>query len=1115
MQGGRRFIKLRVHYLDNDFIKKGIWIWTRISKREFHTFKNIKDDFGNKVAECHIYIHSSSENIDFKVTKIGERLESSTLEDGGQRRIGIYSEYVKNGVLDVYVLSEDQSSKVFYSKPKIIEFWYKRRMEDYDSWKLHVYNTENFIDGSRDIKDRKTNVDINFVKSINVQNQWKQHVSTNEDLGSNFKFTYSEGNQGFAVTRVPFHIYEGEEAKMWFKLQKNNWSEFDVFINRSISLNEFKEQDNIKFYLIEKDVNKYYERPEIKHLKVNLYYKRFEDDYFGWTAMYFLDKLNNQVKNISGFKKTTNKNGFYKVSFDIDLLPINKSIDFYLRNGGEADFQEFRSIKLEEGELDVYVVQGEYEVFYDIDEANKKLNPRIITANLENSYGEDNYCVIWAETNVQIPLSIIGTNLMFEVKSLDGKSVNVKKVEYSDNSRRRFKIILENNVLKPFLRKYNLFIHTIDEKCNLLFLHPKRVDIIKLYSLEEFNKTYVFKSGNLLKEYGLIIKEESLTFRIWSPLSDNVRVNIYDEAHDSEKIQSLELEYRDGVWEREFPKNLIGKYYTYEMSTNNIVKEIIDPYAKACGINAIRTAIIDMKETNPQGFENHKRPIGKLENPIIYEMSVKDFTTGIGSDVPEERKGKYIGVIDKIDHLKRLGVNVVQILPVMKSESNEDQKYGGIYNWGYDVNGLWFLLEGRYSTDPYDPMNRVKEFKQMVMALHENGIRVVLDVVYNHTFLTETSIFNDILQSYFYRLSWNDYFVNGSGCGNEIKSEHLMVSKMIRDSIMYWVKEMCIDGFRFDLMSLIDKYTMEKIRKDVDTVNPNIMIHGEAYIMGWTSLHPALQSSKENINQKELRKIGAFADVGSRNAIRGYNFETGIVNGDPKDSTSSFRFFIGQKGEFLEHSARNNSTEQIINYIDCHDDLLFIDYLNIATRQISKSEKFKRYKLAYTCLFNYIGAIMLKSGVEGMTTKLGDHNSYKTFYVNLIDWKRMQRYDDIVEYFSKYIKFRKSHPAYMMSREEVNNKFQVLDSNNGYIKGKMFTDNANGDPFEKIAIYHNLCNMDLVVELPKEESGWALVGDYHTIGNKKIRNIDSNVISIPALTTYVLADNKSVDKMET
>jgi pullulanase len=1107
-----RKIKLVFHYLDNDCISKGIWIWTRVSRRDFYPFRVVNDGYGNKVAECDIYIYSENENVDFKVTRIGDSFENSTLKDGGIRRIEIFPQFLKDERLDVYALSEDQSSKIFYTKPKIVEFWYKRRLNDYNGWKLHIFNTENFIDGIRDIKDRKVDVDKNYIKSLGVHNEWKKHASVNEDLGSNFKFIYDKNcteNEGYAISRVPFEIYEGENKKLWFKLHRNDWNDFDVFINRSIYLNDFKNQDLIKVYLIEKDIKKYFNKPDIKHMKVNLHYKRFENDYFGWTVMYFLDELNNNVKNVSDFNKSS-YGDFQKVSFEIDYLEENKKLDFYLRNGGEADFQEFRSISLQNKTVDVFVVEEEFEVFYHYEEAKKKLEPKITKAIMETQYGDNNYCVIWGETNVPIGLSHIGTNLNFEVMSDQSETILVKKVNYSDASRRRFKIMLENNKMKPFERRYTLSIKATNKKSKLSFRKGKRVDIVRMYNYNEFNEKYVYANGNLTKDFGATLGKNSLIFRLWSPLSDAVNVKIYEDGEGGEPVETMALEYNQGVWEKEVSSQYVGMFYTYEISYDGEISEIVDPYAKGCGINAKRGAIIDFEKTNPTGFHHHKRPEGEAKHPIIYEMSIKDFTSGIGSDVSKEKKGKYLGVCEKIDHLKRLGVNTVQLLPVMKFESDEDHVEGGIYNWGYDQLGYWFLLEGIYTSNPYDPYTRIREFKQMIKTLHENDIRVVIDVVYNHTFYTETSYFNKIIPSYFYRLSWNDYFVNGSGCGNEIKSEHPMVQKMIRDSILFWVKEMGVDGFRFDLMSLIDKFTMEKIRKDVDSINPNILIYGEAYIMGWTSLSRSLQSSKENINSKELRGVGSFADIGSRNAIRGYNFEVGLVNGDPKDSNASFRFYVGQKGEFIEPAARNNDVRQIINYIDCHDDLLFIDFLNIASRHISKSEKFKRYKLAYSLLFNYIGAIMIKSGVEGITTKLGDHNSYKTFLVNLIDWDRMKRYDDIVEYFSQYLRFRQSHSAYMMNREEVHSKFVPIDSNNGYVKGKMFKNHANGDIFEKIVIFHNLSNLDLSVDLPEEESGWALVGDYRTIGNHMIRDIADHRIVIPALTTYILADKKSV-----
>ena len=957
-----------------------------------------------------------------------------------------------------------------------IYFHYRRDREDYEDWRLYIHNQKGD--------------------------------------GATFHFSPDFNNPGYVTVEVSLNILKEPWEELWFKPFKGNWAQIDERNKRFIVLKDFKNTRPIHIYLYEGQSKFYFEKPKIYRTHVTLYYHRHDKDYEGWGISYFIDKQNNYQRHVTGFSPCVKDPEFYKLSFQMDFNEKSKELQFYLRKGSQADPIDFRKISFKKNKMEIYMVENVSETFSSKKACDPYLALSILKANLHNDHQENSpFNTLWVETNRVLDSTFIQNPANFSLSDTHGKVIKILNVKYSDRSKRRFELTLPDYQIHPYAVKYNLTIKNSDSLSN--WINPIRVSIQRLYDRKDFNENFCYMHENIAKDFGLSMSDGSLEFTLWCPIADKVLLNIYENDEQEKPSQSLKMFYRSGLWSLRFNptegKNLLNQFYTFTIEEGVKSTTVIDPYAKSCSINAQKAAIIYLEDTNPIGWKKHSRPKGPIYNPIIYELHIKDFTMGKNSKVPINNQGKYLGIIDKIPYLKKLGVNCIQLLPVTKFDSDERREDGGAYNWGYDQTGLWFLPEGIYATDPKDPYTRIREFKEMVMALHENGFRVVIDAVHNHTYHTENSIFNQIIYGYYYRQTWDDTFSNGSGCGNELKTERPISGKLIRDYLKYWVREMGIDGFRFDLMSLTDKYTMEKIRQNIDSTRPYILIYGEAYKMGWSILPYHLQSSKENILSKELYGIGAFTDVGSRNAIRGYNQEQGLSNGGNIDSNLSHLFYSGQKGEFVDLPSRNNPTQKVYNYIDIHDDLLLYDNLQLPHLNMSQEEIIKRYKLAYSMLFNYIGPIVLKAGVEMLTTKYGDHNSYRSEEVNLIDWSGLKKHSHIFQYFQDYIDFRKVHPAYVMSRHDVNTKFQVLDAHKGYVKGKMFKDYANGDPFDKILIYHNLSSVHLEVYLPMEKEGWALLGNDLGISNKRIGDPIHKKLLLPALTTIVLCDNKSVE----
>jgi pullulanase len=965
-----------------------------------------------------------------------------------------------------------------------IQFHYKREREDYENWKLYVHNKKGY--------------------------------------GNTFHFVTDKKNPGYVCAVVPLDVLDKMSSQIWFKPYLGDWVTIDERYKRCIHLTDFPHLETLHVYLRQGDPKLYFEKPKLIHTRVNLYYHRYDNDTKDWGISYFLDKNNSYQYPMKPFIDDEEYPLFKKISWDLDYPKDAKELNFYLRKGSEADPVDYRRALLKKNQMDVFMIEGVFQTFETFEEAQKHMEPRILKAVFHNvGPHSSNFNTIWVQTNFPLSEDVIADVSNFSIVSDDKDKCKIQQISYSDDTKRRFQITVKDYSLLPFAHKYNLKIG-INVPANgssgkKQFTPPCRISISRLFDRDDFNLKFCRLDQDIAENLGFTLFNDSCEFKLWCPTADRVLLQIYDSAHADEPSKIYTMNEHDGFWFMVFDfgscQTLMNKFYTYRIVEETQSYEVLDPYTKACSLNAQKSAILDLSETDPTGFKTHQRPQGPLENPIVYEFHIKDLTMGNGSDVSLPYQGKYLGVIEKIPYLKTLGINCVQILPVTKFESDETREDGGGYNWGYDQTGLWFLPEGIYASDAADPKSRIREFKEMVMAFHENGIRVVMDAVHNHTYETENSIFNQILWGYYYRQAWDDSFTNGSGCGNELKTERPMVRKLVADSLKYWVEEMGLDGFRFDLMSLTDKFTMEKIKRDLDDLRPHILLYGEAYKMGWSSLPYHLQSAKENLLTKELDGIGAFTDVGSRNAIRGYNQEGGLSNGGSIESRLSHWFYVGQKAEFLDLEGQNNPTSTAYNYVDIHDDILLIDQLELPHMNLTKTEILQRYKLAYSILFNYIGPLVLKAGTELLTTKYGDHNSYRTEGVNLIDWHRGDEFQSIYQYFYQYIHFRKSHPAYVMRREEVNRKLEIFDSHKGYVKGKMFKDHANDDPLEKILIYHNLTKSEQQLPLPYEKQGWAILSNAHICGNTRLGFPIKNKVILPPLTTIILCDNKSMDTL--
>ena len=557
------------------------------------------------------------------------------------------------------------------------------------------------------------------------------------------------------------------------------------------------------------------------------------------------------------------------------------------------------------------------------------------------------------------------------------------------------------------------------------------------------------------------------------------KVNVLISDADNNEAQLVKSMKRVGAgkWQLTVKNDLKGKYYLFGVYNNAQPDLTPGVFAKAVGVNGQRGAIIDLKDTDPEGWSEDKRP--ELRNPVdlvIYEMHHRDFSIDYSSGI--KNKGKFLALTEPkaIEHLKRLGVNAIHILPSFDYASvDESQPDKPQYNWGYDPLN-YNVPEGSYSTNAADPKARIKEFKQMVQALHKAGIRVILDVVYNHTFNIDGSNFQKTYPGYYFRHRPDGTYSDGSGCGNETASEKPLMREFMVESVKYWVNEYHIDGFRFDLMGVHDIKTMNLIRAELNKIDPSIYVYGE----GWSAGSCAYPHEKlaMKANARQLNGIGAFSDE-MRDALRGPfsdDKKGGFLAGMP-NCEESIKFGIAGA---IDHpqvdmtkvnyskAAWTNEPSQMIAYVSCHDDMCLTDRLRATVPNISDEELIRLDLLAQTAVLTSQGVPFLLSGEEMLRDKKGEHNSFRSpDSINRFDWNNLKRYPQVFDYYSKLIALRKAHPAFHMGNaEEVKKNLVFLDAPEGVVAFQL-KNNAGGDSWKDIIVVLNANKTERAINVPE------------------------------------------------
>lgn len=632
---------------------------------------------------------------------------------------------------------------------------------------------------------------------------------------------------------------------------------------------------------------------------------------------------------------------------------------------------------------------------------------------------------------------------------------------------------------------------------------------------------YPIPEGKLVEmEYSPI----ETKFTLWAPTAEEVRVLLYDSGNEGSAYQTLSLEMgEDGIWNTSIKEDLKGKFYTFNVKVNG--KWLGDTpgiMAKAVGVNGKRAAVIDLRSTDPEGWANDVRPLLKdYADIIVYEMHHRDFSLDSVSGI--RNKGKFLALTELgtttsqgektgIDHLKELGVTHVHILPSYDYASVDESKPDKAqYNWGYDPQN-YNVPDGSYSTDPYKPDVRIKEFKQMVQALHKAGIRVVLDVVYNHTFNTEESNFERTVPGYFYRQTKDGKPANGSGCGNETASDRAMMRKYMVESVLYWINEYHIDGFRFDLMGIHDIETMNEIRAAVDKIDPSIFIYGE----GWAASAPQLDQEElaMKANIYKMPRIAAFSDE-MRDGLRGGwddDRKGAFLIGQPGHEMSIKFGLVGAvKHPQVINDSVNYSKEpwalqptQMISYVSCHDDMCLADRLKATMPDATDEERASLHKLAETFVFTSQGVPFIFAGDEMMRDKKGIHNSYNSpDSINTIDWRNKTIHHDVFDYVRELITLRKNHPAFRMGdADKVRQYMEFLPVEGSNLVAFILKDNANGDSWKNIIVAFNSRKEPAKLSIPAGR--YTIVCKDEKIKQSGMGQVSGNEIIVPARSAMII-----------
>ena len=603
----------------------------------------------------------------------------------------------------------------------------------------------------------------------------------------------------------------------------------------------------------------------------------------------------------------------------------------------------------------------------------------------------------------------------------------------------------------------------------------KRQELKSLYNTSEFKEKYI----DIERTLGSVCTEEGTSFCLWSPLSEKTELRLYKEGEGGNSFFQVEMEKEEkGMWSYKTGENLHGVYYDFLTVTKGKESVFGDPYAKACGVNGKRSMAVDLKETDPEGWLEDRRP-EKQEETVIYELHVKEFSWDEAGGFSKENRGKYLAFTEEhttlnkdgvhptgLDYLKKLGITHVQIMPAYDygsvNEKNDEE-----FNWGYDPLN-YNVPEGSYSSDPEHGEVRIREFKEMVQSLHRNGFRVIMDVVYNHMYDLDSNL-NKAVPWYYFRTYENGEISNGSACGNDMASEREMCGQYILDSVLYWAEEYHIDGFRFDLMGLLDTKLMNRIRKALDEKygRGEILLFGEPWAADDTASEgEAVMALKKNAAHLD-KYVGMFCDD-TRDAVKGHVFEgeiPGFVNG----AENMEEKILNSVKAWCTKETGIKAPSQVITYVSAHDNWTLWDKLEITTPD--EKRRMMENKLAAAIYMTCQGHLFMLSGEEFARTKDGQENTYNSsISLNRLDWKRAYEYKELRIYYEGLIALRKQLPGLCDKSETAGKRVFGRWKKTGAV-GFFVENKKEGEHtlWDTLYIIYNATEEEVQTALPKGE----------------------------------------------
>ncbi|WP_142329335.1 type I pullulanase [Bacillus cereus] len=819
-----------------------------------------------------------------------------------------------------------------------------------------------------------------------------------------------------------------------------------------------------------------------KITEVIVHYKEQSGNTKDWNLWLWGENANGKSYEFTG----EDEFGKYaKINIDGDY----NRVGFIIRtNEWEKDGGDRWIENIKDGRAEVWILSGDEKVYNSKPSSDLSIQKATI----------DSFHEITVTTNVPFHIK----ERKIEIEGIKIKSISPYDINSGDITN-KVKIITEQKI--DLKQTYKVKIENLADT---------NTEIGKVIRSEEFDHSFYYGGNDL----GNIYTPQHTKFRVWAPTTSEAKLVTYKKWDDKIGTEINMQQGEKGTWTAELKGNQKGLYYTYKVKIGDKWTEAVDPYARAASVNGDKGAVVDLEETNPKKWNTNKKP--KLKNPedaIIYELHVRDLSIQPESGI--KQKGKYLGVTEKgtrgpegvktgLDHIKDLGVTHVQLLPIFDYASvNEENLNEPQYNWGYDPKNF-NVPEGSYSTNPYEPTVRITELKQMIQTLHDNNLRVVMDVVYNHMYNAAESNFHKLVPGYYYRYNEDGTLANGTGVGNDTASERKMMRKFMIDSVTYWAKEYNLDGFRFDLMGIHDYETMNEIRKAVNQIDPSIILHGE----GWDLNTPLATELKANQKNAEKMKGIAHFNDNIRDGLKGSVFEEkekGFVNGR-ENMEDRIKKGITAGIDYDTNSSTYQDPEQVLTYVEAHDNHTLWDKLDLTNPDDSKEVRKQMHKLSSSILLTSQGIPFLHAGQEFMRTKYGDHNSYKSpDSINQMDWLRRAAFNNDVDYMKGLIELRKKYSAFRMtSAEQIKKQISFIDAPKNVVAYSI-DGKGNGNKNEYFIVAHNANRESVEIALPSK-GPWKALVDGKQAGSKTLYVVHDNKIKVPALSSLVLKTEKPI-----